>query len=412
MSFACVRALARLAVALSVLAGMSGCKFEPRGLSPGDGPPEDGAPLPMDSGPGMDSTVTTDSGSEIDAMLLPDARVSSQRQKQITIIGSRVQAPAVPGFLADFPVLFSVVDPEIAALASMDGSDIYFVGADGLVRLEYEIEKWVKDTGELVAWVKIPMLLPVVDTVFYVRYGAPELAQPANPRATWSSDFGAVWHLSQDPGPGTAGAIEDSTTGNDGTAHSSMQSSDLVDGQIGDAIDFDGMDDEITFVNSIFSDTPHTISAWVNQRETDNDDAIVVLGTGAANRARWFYGARAGGNVAYGYYSNDHVSGVNIEDEGWKLLHWTYDGNLSRLYVDGAQQGSAVTSGSGVNTQGTAGRIGNVSSTAFGQNVNLDGQVDEVRIATITRPAEWIATEFNNQSSPSTFYTVGPEIAE
>jgi hypothetical protein len=41
--------------------------------------------------------------------------------------------------------------------------------------------------------------------------------------------------------------------------------------------------------------------------------------------------------------------------------------------------------------------------------MNLAGQADEVRIASIARPAEWIETEFNNQSNPSSFYTIGNE---
>lgn len=41
--------------------------------------------------------------------------------------------------------------------------------------------------------------------------------------------------------------------------------------------------------------------------------------------------------------------------------------------------------------------------------MGLHGTVDEVRLATVARSAGWIATEFANQSSPSTFYGVGPE---
>jgi hypothetical protein len=43
--------------------------------------------------------------------------------------------------------------------------------------------------------------------------------------------------------------------------------------------------------------------------------------------------------------------------------------------------------------------------------MNLNGQLDEVRIATVVRPAEWVRTEFNNQSDPASFCTVGPETA-
>ena len=37
----------------------------------------------------------------------------------------------------------------------------------------------------------------------------------------------------------------------------------------------------------------------------------------------------------------------------------------------------------------------------------LDGSLDEVRISTTTRSADWIATEYQNESSPSTFYSIG-----
>jgi hypothetical protein len=362
--------------------------------------PQDAGAQPQDAGaqPQIDASIPPG----------PDAGPSSQRRKRIAIDPSRVNAPG-DGVLVDFPVLFSVVDPDIAARASADGSDIYFVAADGETRLAYEIEKWNPVTGELVAWVKLPVVSASVNTVFYVVYGDPGQAQPTNPPDVWSSGFAAVWHLSQDPGSGATGAITDSRGNHDGTAHTSMQSSDLVAGQIGNGIDFDGSDDEITFVNQLSGNTPHTISAWVNQRTTGSDDALVVLGTGQVNQARSFYSARTGDEVFFGFYANDHVSTINIENEGWTLLHWTYDGNTSRLYVNGAQLGADVTSGTSINTQGTDGRIGNVPSAAFGSAMNLNGQADEVRIATAARPLEWIATEFNNQASPSTFYAVGPE---
>ena len=37
------------------------------------------------------------------------------------------------------------------------------------------------------------------------------------------------------------------------------------------------------------------------------------------------------------------------------------------------------------------------------------GTLDEVRISTTIRMPNWFATEFANQASPGTFYTVGAE---
>ena len=411
MSYMCARVLARLSAALFVVVGITGCVFEPGVLSPIDELEPDGGPRP-DSSPPVDSRLTPDSMAMVDGSLPPiDASTSNQRRKQITIQSSRVEAPPGPRVLTDFPVLFSVTDEDIAARATTDGRDIYFVAADGVTRLDFEIEKWVPGTGELVAWVKLPQLSATSNTVFYVHYGDPDQAGSLNPRDVWTNDFVAVWHLAQNPGPGGAGDIVDSTTGNDGTARN-MQANDLVTGRVGNALDFDGSNDEITFDNPISGAGPHTISAWVNQRSTTSHDALVVLGNDAPSQARWFYSAYFDNKVAFGFYANDRDPDLVIVNQGWKLLHWTFDGASNRLYVDGAlEYGPIAPPNGGINTQGSDGRIGNTppGTPGFGSNMNLDGQADEVRIATTARSAEWIQTEFNNQSSPSTFYAVGEE---
>jgi hypothetical protein len=389
--------------ALFLLAAIGGCKFEPIGQGPGDEPPVDGR-VPTDGRAPIDGRLVTDGRLPMDGppVVDVDAAVGRQRWKQITIDRGRVRTP--PGVpLASFPVLFAVTDADIARGASADGSDIYFVAADGATRLDHEIEKWNQGTGQLVAWVKLPSLSSAADTVFYVYYGDPTAANPEAPVDVWASNFAAVWHLAERPGA----AIADSTTGNDGTAESSMQPNDQVPGQIGDAIDFDGVDDEITFANPINGGTPHTISLWVNQRETTTQDALVVLGDGALNRARWLHSVYFNDTVAVGFYSNDWNTDFDLPRNDWTLLHWTYTNRDNVFYVDGVQQGTLRVA-SGVDTQGGEGRLGNAPA-AFGLNMNLNGQLDEVRIATVVRPPEWIQTEFNNQSDPASFYDIGPE---
>ncbi|HEX6836430.1 MAG TPA: hypothetical protein VF334_07635, partial [Polyangia bacterium] len=61
------------------------------------------------------------------------------------------------------------------------------------------------------------------------------------------------------------------------------------------------------------------------------------------------------------------------------------------------------------NTMGTTGVIGHAPEPAYGTNMGLQGTIDELRIATVARTPGWIATEYANQSSPSTFYAVGAE---
>lgn len=411
-----IHALATPLAALLGLAGIAGCVFEPGALLPGG--PDAGlspdAPLPVDAARPVDARPPSDAVpidapvTMIDAPVPPEPDAApGKRRKQITI---RAQRVAGSQDLADFPVLFSVTDPDLADRAGVDGSDIHFTTQNGATALDFEIEKWVKDTGELVAWVKIPQLSAVMDTVFEIHYGDPEQTEPESPTDVWTNDFVAVWHLAEDPGPGTPGGIVDSTSGNDGTADMDMRSSDLVPGRIGNGIDFDGNGDEIRFQNPLSGATPHTISVWVNQRDTSSPDALVVVGNDATNQARWFYSTYTGGTVWFGFYANDHDTGIDIQNGDWTLLHWTFDGTQNRLYRNGVQQGGPATL-TGVNTQGGDGRIGNVppGNPGFGGGLDLDGQLDEVRIATVVRSAEWIQTEFNNQSDPGSFYDVGPE---
>ena len=44
-----------------------------------------------------------------------------------------------------------------------------------------------------------------------------------------------------------------------------------------------------------------------------------------------------------------------------------------------------------------------------GEQRHFNGIVDEVRISNSVRSPDWIKTEFNNQSSPGTFYSLGGE---
>lgn len=404
MSSTHVDALARLVTALSLLAAMPGCTFDPSGGVPGDGntadarPPDDGRP-PLDSIP-----VTPTDGPPVDIDAMEEPRL---RRKPITIHADRVEAPGQSGELTDFPVLVALQDSQIMAGARQDENNVYFVDADGTTLLAHEIEKWNPGANELVAWVKIPRLSETTDTELYVYYGTPAPGGPVDPRQVWTNGYVAVWHLAEQPG--AAGGINDSTDGNDGTAHPSMQASDLVTGKIGDAIDFDGMDDEISFQNPITGTGAHTISAWVNQRATGTDDAVVTLGEGSRDRARFLYSVWTNDSVGFGFYQNDVVSQINIIDEDWTLLHWTYENRDNVIYVNGGDRLGVARSESGVDTRGSEGRLGNVPSGAFGSNVNLNGQLDEVRIATVVRPADWVRTEFNNQSSPSSFYDVGNE---
>ena len=82
------------------------------------------------------------------------------------------------------------------------------------------------------------------------------------------------------------------------------------------------------------------------------------------------------------------------------LLHVYLNGIEVSYAVQSAGDGSALPDSSAVGIGLDGG-----NNYAF----NLTGTMDEVRIANTSRSAGWIATEYHNQSSPETFYSVGAE---
>jgi hypothetical protein len=77
------------------------------------------------------------------------------------------------------------------------------------------------------------------------------------------------------------------------------------------------------------------------------------------------------------------------------------------VYKDGVLD--ATSSGS---LQGALSSTSNslyIGAGGGGSSYYVDGDMDEVRMSASARSADWIATEYANQNSPSAFYAVGTE---
>ena len=88
-----------------------------------------------------------------------------------------------------------------------------------------------------------------------------------------------------------------------------------------------------------------------------------------------------------------------------KCLTPLYTGDSTVLYVNGTSRAAT-----GVCAP-TVSPLANNGSLIIGEDADdvqsFDGLIDEVRVSNAARSADWIQTEYNNQSSPSTFYSLG-----
>jgi hypothetical protein len=247
------------------------------------------------------------------------------------------------------------------------------------------------------------------NTVLYVVYGDASRAVAQNAPGVFKASYGAVWHLDDAL---SAVAIADATGTHPGTATGLTPASSIT-GQLGPGIAFDGSGTHsIAFTNMLTGSNPHTISAWVNQADANVHSPVVVIGTAMTDKARFMYANYLNqDSVGVGQYSDDWVpSGYNLRGAGWKYEVYTLEGSNKKthVFIDGAEvSGSPHGMNAAAATTSTSGLIG-AAPTGF-LAAEMDGSIDEVRIATVARDPGWVMTEFTNQKDPTSFYTVGAE---
>jgi hypothetical protein len=334
-------------------------------------------------------------------------------RKQITI-GTVTGGPHT-----DFPVLISLTDPDLQSKAQASGNDIFFTAADGSTKLSHEIEKYDGTTGQLVAWVRVPSLS--TGTVLYMYYGNGAASNQQDAGGVWSNGYVGIWHLKESP-TGAAGEIKDSTVNaGHGTSLGGMTSADQVAGKIGGALNFVAgtTSPPGTVVDTgdraVMQLPVYSWSMWI--KGNWNATCPTPSGpTGANEQPLW--NADAQFNFAWGHstcafmQAAAHTDGTwrsakitsipNLLANTWYHIAATFDGANLRIYLNGALEQTTA--------HGTP--ITSTGSFAIGNGIGFTrwaGQLDEVRVGSAVRSDAWIQTEYNNQNSPGTFYSVGAE---
>lgn len=329
-----------------------------------------------------------------DASPSVDASPSANARRIVfTILSGKVREG-----LVDFPVYVDVTAPELQTQLALDQMSFKRRTGAAVEALPYEVESFEKAVGRLRAWVRLPMILSTADNVFELQYGDSSVASPPSPAEVWRNGYRAVFHLESATNP-----IVDSRGVFPGTAMN-LQPMPSVAGRLGRSIAFDNnINSSIAFANPLIGTGPSTISAWVRPLTPLNKEALVVMGAGQPNQARYLYAQFNQNQVGVGMYENDWLNtGILLEEQTWVLLHWTYNNQVSRLYQDGVLINSFVHS-TPANTQGTQAWLGNSKSAGFDNDSGLNGRLDEVYISNVERSAGWIAAEHSSQFSPTSF---------
>jgi MSHA biogenesis protein MshQ len=329
----------------------------------------------------------------------------------ITILHGQVSGSAN---LTNYPMLYSVTDANLAASAQTGGNDILFTAADGVTKLNHEIESYNSTNGKLTAWVQISSLSPTTDTTIYIYYGNGSAGSQQSAAAVWDANYQGVYHFNDNAANTT---VVDSTghangvnsvgnnSGNNTTQNTSVTAAPAeVAGGVSYTTNVAGGDYMVAPVNGN-AYTAATAEFWVNPNGTPSTTAGLFqwanfLGAGSA-----FILAQQDTNGNLKVYDGAWSPGVPLANSAWShvAITWASGGSFT-LYLNGVLQSSQAA---GTNPSSSANiYLANAYNGAY-QGGYLSGKMDEARFSNAVRSADWILTEYRNENSPGTFFTVG-----
>jgi len=307
----------------------------------------------------------------------------------------KIPKEQITGTHADFPALVHITSNYLRDKARSDGYDILFTDLNGN-KLDHEIEDYDNSTGELWAWVKLTSATSASDGYVWMYCGNPDATDQQNASGVWS-DFSAVWHLNNS-------LLDSSGNGHTLTNTGSVD----IAGKIADGQDFEsGDNDYLTAPDSPewdFGSEDITLSMWIKKESQQGANNNFVMYRSSTGSFEFMGESVSATSLAVRFWCGTPSVDL-VGDESpvgtWQLITLTRVGDTFTLYQDDAQ--TATEDDSSAFPAGTTDlKIGGqgVGTTNF-----WDGIIDEVRVIKGTgHSANWVATEYANQNSPSTFF--------
>jgi len=323
----------------------------------------------------------------------------SWQYKMKIVLNTGETGVSIDEAVTDFPILIRLDYTNFDFWqASMSGDDIRFTSGDDQTELSFEIEKWDFSKKQALIWVTVPVIYPQNYSQYvYMYWGNPSASPASFVRKTFSNDnhFKGVWHCTYDvdaTGNGNKIILEEST-------HSTPS-------LLGKGLQFDGVDDYAKVNDDWSLDIIDflTLSTWVKFDNVENQ--------------RGLFAKRGDGDACYGFFktpsglgarlSTDLTNTAEVIEPGsfiagqWYHVAMTFNhaSNEVIFYRNGEQFGTPVN----FTEQPIAGR----SNLYFGKEGNddfLHGVLDEMRVESTARSADWMKLCYENQKEHQTLVT-------
>jgi hypothetical protein len=275
--------------------------------------------------------------------------------------------------------------------------------SQGITECYAEIERWDDANEEAYIWVRVPSVSSSADTTLYIWYDSSksdndtyvgDVASTPG-QAVWDANYISVYHLHEDP-TGTPAAT-DSTGDHDLTMSGTMLAGDLVDGQIGKCLDFDGTDDYLYETNGYDpnGDTECTMEAWGAATALASNETIFINHSGSGYSVMLFNNS---GKMQFWVYSGGNRIAVSTAapsaDGSFEYYAGSWkSGEGPNVFIDTAKDTGTVRTGT-INRTGYDDWIIGDLPGGSGERT-WEGRIDEVRYSNIKRSDAWLKATYH-----------------
>jgi hypothetical protein len=374
----------------------------------------------------------------------------------------RIEPENIDETLTDFPVVVhlsaasgigggdsSAVFSDISS--DSDRKKIAVTAADGETQCYVEIELWDSASKKAVLHVKVPSVSSTTYTDLYLYYDSGQFENTTYvgdtgdvaAQSVWDNNFLCVLHLAQDPTDGNHCMLDSTSNGANFHPVTGWTSNDLVDGEIGKALNFH--DDHVVrneynytvCLGTLLNDTfPVTIETKSFATASLMEDVAGIAGIGNGNPSMGDYyngftqvlrypttttsdlmvrfgtgGAPGSGSRDQAYSNSDPYTG-----DAWNYVAAIAEGAKNQsLYVNGDSIPLTYDDGTAV-TLGSSGSHSYLGFAGWAVSARFTGKIEEVRYSNIARSAAWLkATHYSLSDEfiyhPGATLRVGNDVA-
>jgi hypothetical protein len=360
------------------------------------------------SGGGNDAnTGTTPERGEVGAPGFPGWTFTKAIKMDTSAAGANVT-----GAVTNFPVavVLNATNFDFEQ-AKAGGEDIRFGNAMG-APLPYSVELWDKAAKAAAIWVRVPMIAGNdANQSINMYWGNASAGDAGDSKAVFPAADGylGVWHLDED-GSTTPGGYKDaSAAGHHGTGVA-MAPGSRSDARIGKGQKTaNAMDQWISVEDMGTTFRPANMTASIWGRATSFPGRSGPGGYDTIYSSGEYWTMQKIGRSATFETCFQHICAIGrtaVQVNNWYHFTVVRAGGNHRFYVNGVQDAS-----SGVATRADAKPLGIGNQTQYlmnaGEKRSWDGLLDEARVITGDKGANWIKLDFESQKEGSKFLIFG-----